>query len=230
MNFANTTGSAGTIIRKANSGILVKQVTSEKELSDVFSVRYRVYCLERGYERLEDYPNGLEMDEYDPYSIHFIAYVDSLPVGTARLILPNPIGFPVERYCNVDIRAISPDTNRVAEISRLAVSSEASRGLSISRGLITAGLIREMYYANKFLDLGITYAFTAMSKGLERMLMRCGICFIKAGASVEYHGIRTPYYVPIKGLTNWLTQSIFKHHFTQDASLSEKPNSYPLYG
>ncbi len=220
MNFANTTGQSEKIIRKAGSGILVKQVTSEKELSDVFRVRYRVYCLERGYERLEDYPNGLEMDEYDPHSIHFIAYVDSLPIGTARLILPNALGFPVERYCNADIRAISPDINEAAEISRLAVSAEASRDLSISRGLITAGLIREMYDANKSLDLGIKYAFTAMSKGLERMLMRCGICFIKAGVPVEYHGIRTPYYVPIKGLTKWLTQSIFKHHFTQDASLS----------
>jgi len=38
--------------------VLVKRVTSEKELNDVFKVRYKVYCLERGYERPEDYPNG----------------------------------------------------------------------------------------------------------------------------------------------------------------------------
>ena len=185
---------------KTAGGLLVKRAASKEELEDVFRLRYRVYCLERGYERPEDHPDGIETDEYDRYSIHFIAYAGSIPagpVGTMRLILPNPIGLPVERYCNVDIGTICSTTNKVAEISRLAVSSEALRGLSINRGIITCGLIREMYHTNILLNLGIKYAFTAMSKGLERLLKRCGITLIKAGEPVEYHGTRTPYYIPV---------------------------------
>jgi len=52
-------------------------------------------------------------------------------VGTVRLILENPFGFPVERYCNVDMKTICPDTGRIAEISRLAVSSHTAKGFSV---------------------------------------------------------------------------------------------------
>src|SRR5208283_1875438 len=128
--------------------MLVEKATSQEELNDVFKLRYRVYCLERGYENADDYPEGIESDEYDPYSVHFIAYVESAPVGTVRLILDNPIGLPVGRYCNTDLKAISPDTGRIAEISRLAVRSDATTGCSIERSKVTLGLIKEVYWAS----------------------------------------------------------------------------------
>jgi N-acyl-L-homoserine lactone synthetase len=155
-------------------------------------MRYKVYCLERGYERTYDHPDGLEQDEYDPYSIHFIAYLNSSPVGTVRLILENPFGFPVERYCNADLGAISQDADRIAEISRLAVSSNAAKGFSIERSKITLSLIKELYYTSR--ELRVRYLVCAMSKSLERLLNRCGMSFMRAGFPVDYHGLRTPYY------------------------------------
>src|SRR5271157_3378828 len=113
--------------------MLVKKATSQEELNHVFKLRYRVYCLERGYENANDYPEGTEKDEYDPYSVHFIAYVKSSPVGTIRLILDNPLGFPVGRYCNADLKAMSPDTGSIAEISRLAVRHDATTGCLIEK-------------------------------------------------------------------------------------------------
>jgi N-acyl-L-homoserine lactone synthetase len=185
--------------------MLVKRVTTEEELNDVFKVRYMVYCLERGYEKPEDYPNGFESDEYDPYSIHFIVYVDSLPIGTARLILRNPFDFPIERYCHVDMKSICTDTSKVAEISRLAVSSEVTKGCSIKKTLIMFNLIREIYLTTKVLN--IEYVFAAMGKGLERMLKKCGIMFLNIGDPVEYHGIRIPYYAHIDELMSGLSQN-----------------------
>ena len=202
--------------------MIVKMVTSEDELNHVFRVRYRVYCLERGYERPEDYPDGFESDEYDPYSKHFIVYVNSLPVGTARLILRNPFGFPIERYCNVDIKRISTDTSKVAEISRLAVSSEAAKGCSIKKTLIMFSLIKEIYHTTELLN--IKYVVAAMSRGLEHMLKKCGIMFLNIGAPVEYHGIRIPYYAHVEELMSGLSQNridIFKFlSLPQNASLS----------
>lgn len=174
----------------------VKKATSHEELLDVYSLRYKVYCLERGYERPDDYPDGLETDEYDPYSVHFIAYVGALPVGTVRLILPNPFGFPVERYCKADMKAICSDAGNIAEISRLAVSSDAARGMSIDRSKITLALIRELYHTSRELKVG--YIVSAMSRSLERLLGRCGIRFMKAGLPVDYHGIRTPYFTVVE--------------------------------
>ena len=161
-------------------------------MTDIFRVRYKVYCLERGYERADDYPDGLEHDEYDPYSMHFIAYLNSSPVGTVRLILENPFGFPVERYCNADLKTICPTADRIAEISRLAVSYQAVKGCAVERSKITLGLIRELYYTSR--EVNIRYLVSAMSKSLDRLLNRCGMSFIKAGLPVDYHGLRTPYY------------------------------------
>jgi hypothetical protein len=39
-----------------------------------------------------------------------------------------------------------------------------------------------------------------MSTSLERPLRRCGMKFMKAGPSVEYHGLRTPYYAACEDL------------------------------
>ena len=172
--------------------LVIKRAACKGELNDGFNVRYKVYCLERGYERTDDHPDGLERDEYDPYSIHFVAYLNLSPVGTVRLILENPFGFPVERYCNVDMKTICPDADRIAEISRLAVSSHTAKGFSVERSKITLSLIKELYYTSR--EIGIKYLASAMSNSLERLLNRCGMSFVKVGLPVDYHGLRTPYY------------------------------------
>ena len=196
----------------------IKRAASQEELNDVFKLRYRVYCLERGYEDADIYPDGIESDEYDPYSVHFVAYVKSLPVGTVRVILNNPLGLPVGRYCNLDLRAISPDTGRIAEISRLAVRSDATTECLIERSQVTLGLIKEVYCASK--ELGVRYLVSAMSKPLERLLNRCGIGFKKAGPPVHYHGLRTPYYAACEDLEMELfhrRKDIFESFFLSHA-------------
>ena len=172
--------------------MLIKKIDSVEELYDVYRLRYKVYCLERQYEKPEDHPSGLEIDEYDPYSVHFICYENTVPMGTARLILPNPVGFPIESNCNISVREKCGVTNKAAEISRLAVSCEMSRKFSLPKSLVTFGLIKELCREAK--DLDIDFLFAAMGNGLNRLLDSYGISFNKAGEPVEYHGIRTPYF------------------------------------
>lgn len=179
--------------------LLVKRASSQEELSDAYSVRYKVYCLERGYEKVEKHPEGLERDEYDQYAVHLVAYVNSfLPVGTVRLILNNPFGFPVERYCNVSVKEIHPDNDGIAEISRLAVSSDVKKASLVERTQITLSLIRELYYTAR--ELNIQYLVAAMGQPLERLLKKCGMTFITAGPPVDYHGLRSPYYAAFEDL------------------------------
>jgi N-acyl-L-homoserine lactone synthetase len=176
------------------SNIHIKSATTEKEVSDVFKLRYQIYCLEKQFEKAEDYPHGLEFDLYDPYAVHFIAYHKEVPLGTARLIMPNKHGLPVENHCNVVIPSVC-DTRDVAEISRLAVSSEAVKNLDVERSKITLGLIKQIYTIGS--KLGIVYCFAAMNRALQRLLNNCGINFIQAGQPVEYHGIRVPYVLSV---------------------------------
>ncbi len=208
----------------------VKKANSLEELFDVYRLRYKVYCLERGYEREEDCPNGLETDEYDPYSVHFVAYIKSVPVGTVRLILQNPLGFPVERYCSVNTRSICQYGERVAEISRLAVSSEATKDICIERSKITLSLMRELYSAAR--ELGIGYLVSAMSTPLERLLKRCGLKFLVAGPPVDYHGLRTPYYAACEDLERELfnrRKDLFEFFFPKTADSAAYQVSTTLF-
>lgn len=194
--------------------MLFKRATTEQELNDVFSLRYRVYCFEKGYEKPENYPYGLEIDEYDPYSVHFIGYLGSCPVGTVRLVMSNTNGFPMEKYCNVDSRDFCSDARKVAEISRLAVSSVLSKRLSINKHEFTLSLLREL--CNIANQVNISCLLAAMSTGLDRLLNRCGIRFTRIGSPVDYHGVRIPYLAHMEDLKNELYENrrdIFEYFF-----------------
>lgn len=175
--------------------MMVKKVETEDELSEVYKLRFKVYCQERGFESEEDHPNGYEADEYDPYSVHFIAGIDSETVGTVRLILNNPIGFPVEKHCKISISRKGVKREKTVEISRLAVSKKV---LGYNRTKIVLGLFREVYQESK--NLGISFFCAAMERSLYRLLSRCSIRFLQVGLPVEYHGLRAPFLVELKDL------------------------------
>ncbi len=104
---------------------IVSAVSDEKELAEIYRLRYKVYCLEWGFEKPEKHPNGLETDEYDRYSVHFAVRDDSQKiVGSVRLILNPPEGFPLERYCHIDMDTGKIPRENIAEISRLVISRD----------------------------------------------------------------------------------------------------------
>jgi len=75
----------------------VSPVSDEKELTEIFRLRYKIYCLEWGFEKPESYANGILTDIYDDYSLHFAVrdYSNKI-VGAIRLILYSEVGFPIE--------------------------------------------------------------------------------------------------------------------------------------
>ncbi len=164
------------------------KVETEEDLENVYRLRYQIYCIEKGYEPKEKYPDGIEMDEYDVYSIHFTAKIRDHTVGTARLILNNPLGFPGEKYCKTDIASFRLKKEQTVEISRFAVSTTFVRALQFDRTRILIGLFRELYQETK--QLGIENLCAAMGKGLQRLLCKYGIVFSPLGPIIDYHGPR----------------------------------------
>jgi len=173
---------------KRSTLLTFHKVETEEELEQVCRLRYRIYCLEKGFEPKDRHPNGIEIDEYDVYSIHFAAKVFGHTVGTVRLILNNPLGFPAERYCRTDIAAFSIRKEQTLEISRFAVSTTLARAMNFDRTQILIGLFREVYQETK--QLGIEHLCAAMGKGLQRLLCRFGIVFSQLGPIIDYHGPR----------------------------------------
>ncbi len=187
-------------------------------INEVYRLRYKVYCEEWGFENPEDHPGGLETDEYDPYSVHLGAFSqeNGQLIGTIRLIMNSEHGFPIEKYCSFSSDISLPDRNKVAEISRLAVSKEF-RKRAVDRLLyndgqeaqvpreeyreieekrkqefhIIMGLYICMYMESK--KIGLTHWYAVMAKGLRILLKRMNIQFSPIGPEVEYHGLRVPY-------------------------------------
>lgn len=195
-------------------GIHFKKVTTKAELEEVFRLRYRVYCEERGFERPQDHPDGLEADRFDKYSVHFAAYNEKRDtVGTARIILDSDEGFPLERNCVIDRDVSLLERRRLGEISRLAVSKDYRRRVEDrfiydgegdllpdppevandrrNRHEIVLGLYKNIYIESK--KLGLTHWYTVMAKGLYLLMAKMGMVFSPIGPTIDYHGLRTPY-------------------------------------
>jgi N-acyl amino acid synthase of PEP-CTERM/exosortase system len=194
-------------------GFQFRKVTSAEDLCEVFRLRYKSYCEEWGFEKPEDHPGGLEYDEYDKHSAHFICTRNISPVGTIRLIFNSEKGFPTEKHCTFDEKLFFMDRDKVSEISRLAISKEYLRraedrfmylgeGGSVAdfkkgiperrkRQEIVCGLYKCIYRESK--KKGITHWYAVMGKGLYALLRRLGIVFKPIGPEINYHGPRRPY-------------------------------------
>ena len=71
--------------------LIVRRVKNKKELEKTFRLRYKIYCALPKEERPsdlkpEDYPDQMEKDFWDDYSVHFAAFLNREIVGTIRLI------------------------------------------------------------------------------------------------------------------------------------------------
>ncbi len=220
------------------------RVNSPKLLRKVFHLRYQVYCHECGFLSPDDYPDGLEIDQYDPQSIHFAAldHEDTV-VGTIRMIMNSEITpFPIEVHCQPIINKNGFTRNHIVEISRLAMSKkyrrrvddnligmgsypfakESSSKDSIQlkdycrrRPEIVLGLYRVIYYECKRHHL--THCFAMMERKLWGILNRVGIPFHQIGEEVDYYGPVIPYVVSISELESHIYQvnPLLYHYFLE---------------
>src|ERR1700684_376337 len=81
---------------------IVLVVDTPELLSEVFRLRYQVYCVEKGYEPGYD---GMESDEFDSDARHvlLIHRASGEPVGTVRIVPSSPAsggrGMPMTAVC-----------------------------------------------------------------------------------------------------------------------------------
>lgn len=109
-------------------GFIVDKVLDDSGLKEIYRLRYKVYVEECGFERPENHPAGIEIDKFDKNSVHFATKNENENIiGTVRLILNSPIGFPIEKRCKLNINKDELPRNHLAEISRLAISKQYRR-------------------------------------------------------------------------------------------------------
>ncbi len=201
------------------------------ELRDcAYMLRYQVYCVERGYEASEAYPDFRETDQYDTNAVHslLVSNHDNALIGTVRLVLANRANlqesFPIQHVCALSNlpHSRSFPLERTAEISRFALSksgrtvparfqassdarSRKTGGhLAISAPSILLGLMRATMRMSH--DNGITDWLAVMEPTLLRLLARFGIYFQPIGPLVDYHGMRQPCHANIQLLLERMSE------------------------
>lgn len=136
----------GDVIKSFETFFDVERVTTAEALNKALRLRYQVYCLETGFESVQEHSQGFERDAYDEHSEHSLLMhkPSGLVAGTVRLVLPNPADveqpFPIERHCGVSLRESARrwgqvPRSEVAEISRFCISKEFKRRLAEPRTL-----------------------------------------------------------------------------------------------
>ena len=185
-------------------------------LNEVFKLRYKVYVEECGFEKKEDHPGGIERDEFDEHSVHFVVKRrgEDHIIGTIRMINNSEKGFLITKHCKMDMDLSAMDRNRFGELSRLAVSKDyrkrATDAAIFEGGVAEDAAIDNMYGGKRRMESdivlglyrcihreckerGYEYVMALMARGLFLLLKRVGLVFEPIGPEQSYHGLRTPY-------------------------------------
>jgi N-acyl-L-homoserine lactone synthetase len=163
-----------------------------------YRLRYQVYCVERGFLNASDYPEQLERDEFDRYSVH-VGVVDHqrLLMASSRLIQISMSGLPLFRHCQIfpDETELYCETNRIVEVSRLCMSRHL-RERGHGRAAIVSSLYRTLYQASK--RAGFTHWLVATEHSLQRLVTSFGFPFRPVGPLTDYFGPVAPYLMDLR--------------------------------
>ncbi|MFN2444598.1 MAG: PEP-CTERM/exosortase system-associated acyltransferase [Vicinamibacterales bacterium] len=192
-----------------------RTIDDEPELLEQsYRLRYQVYCMERKFLPAENYPDRLEMDEFDQFSTH-VGVVDlhGRLAGTARIVKSSIAGLPLLRHCFLFLpeKELYSSRGNIVEISRVSVSrhyrhqgnghkgsadanfsSEEGNasGEEPGRGAIMLAGVRGVYQAVK--RLRATHWISASDRAMQRLMRQYGIPIRLVGPSVDYYGPVAP--------------------------------------
>jgi N-acyl amino acid synthase of PEP-CTERM/exosortase system len=178
-------------------------------LTDSYRLRYQVYCVEREFLNPHNYPDRLEIDEFDRCAWHF-GTIDCAGrlVATARLVPPSTLGLPLFRRCSIfpdEVELYLPH-QRIVEVSRLSMSRTALKtrvfagpsGSSVpvmpskaDRNSVSYSLYRGLYQESK--RAGVTHWAVATEASLQRAVGCYGFPFRPIGPAIDYFGPVRPY-------------------------------------
>ena len=148
--------SAGLVEMATPQRVLVADSQEQREA--VYRLRYRV-MLDEGWGRPENFPGGMESDEYDGRAFHAMVWDGNEAIACSRLVFPEPgLLLPTEEACGMQIEP----RGRVVDGGRTAVLREyrgrqrillavlgasfqefrARGGYSFIASMLTPGMIR----------------------------------------------------------------------------------------
>lgn len=157
---------------------------SEEDRREMYALRYAEYCQRLGSLSPSDYPNGLEIDAFDPTAVHFVAkHRGSCVVGTTRLVYPVNGRFLMEHGTDAFTVPAGIPRDHTAESSRLI-----GRLINDSEvGVIHQALLLLQAQCEWSFRSGLKNWLVAAEKKFYERLHRLGWPFIELGPPRTYH-------------------------------------------
>lgn len=153
---------------RKNSVFKFLEVKDKEMLDKAFAFRYDVFKdteILKEYFYANNFEDGKEQDEYDSYSIHFLALDTNGEVSAnVRLIYNSPIGYPTENNMKFDNSMF--DRDKLGELSRIFVNTKY-RDIRTTKFLIE-GLNKLIYI--KLRELNLQYTYGALEASFLRLL------------------------------------------------------------
>lgn len=186
---------------------------SPQQREACFRLRHQVYCEELNFEPLK--PNGLETDCFDNRAWHAcISHTQKQQLaGTVRVITSASRTelLPLEQNFGALITnpVLSPqnfDRQHICEISRLAVPANIRRNQPCDDDMRSTeqqccrqvAVALYLIATQLCLQTNRHHSFVMIEPALARILRRIGIHFIQIGDTVDYNGLRAPYYLDMR--------------------------------
>jgi N-acyl-L-homoserine lactone synthetase len=191
-------------------GLLIDSVSSL--LLESYRLRYQVYCVERQFFDAGKYPDRLEQDEFDRYSLHLgIVDREGHLLATSRLIQASVLGLPLFRHCEIFAAhqaEVHRPTNRIAEVSRLCMSRRLAEGPA-NRTVVIPMMYRALYQFSK--RAGFTHWLVATERSLHRLLTYFGFPFRPVGPHIDYFGPVAPYIMDFLEFEQLMLSGTYPH-------------------
>ncbi len=203
-----------------------------------YQLRYRVFCLETGYEDATAFPGGEEKDEWDDQAVHFLVRERGSKqwVAAMRMVFPGDNGLPIETRTTIEDDFRAP-ADHVMEISRLCmvghyrcrspgqvsgetpsplatVSAEGVIGVAPSelrKRLRTAEILRALLGAAVAYshEAGIKHWYMFITKALSKVIAHVlPLELRQVGQPAWHRGERYPFLVNVDHLFEQFAQSI----------------------
>lgn len=219
-----------SIVKAFNQYFEMIPATTPELKQEVYKLRYQIYCKEKHF-LADNYPDGMEFDEYDTHSCHYLVKhkASNSNMATTRLILPDSQQpdkpFPIELASQINQQHLPMAIYRpqLAELSRFCVSKEFRRrtneqGLIISNEAEADRSQKEKNHSpNLTLALfacaikmsnehDIHHWYAIMEPALKRVFSAIGVHFVQVGEPVDYHGIRIPCAINVTDVLNGVAE------------------------
>ena len=183
---------------------------NQENYTSLYRLRYQVYCHETHFLNPENYPDGLERDEFNGVSEHFLTAnaINDEIIGTVRLVRWSPqLSFPTAAFYTSLLEQLDRlhfPLASTAEISRLCISKQFRRRamdglLGVESNAVSSDqrrrypevileLFKIMHLASKY-DLGITHWIATFENSLYRLLERYGVHLaLLSSDEIDYYG------------------------------------------